>query len=176
MERIERHDILNAVGLAAVLLAMALGLLTGARALFDTVNGAVDAESAPEEVVAEGSTTTTEVTSTTESTTTTTTAVLHPPNEVITRVGNGAQRSGIAGAGTSLLTDAGYQTLSAKNAAATQASVIYYSEGYEADAAQVARLLGVPETAIAPMVENPGGVPQETAHVVAILGADTTVG
>ncbi len=176
MERIERHDILNAIGLAAVLLAMALGLLTGARALFNTVNGAVEAEKPEEEVVAGATTSTTAATATTESSTTTTVPVLHPPNEVIIRVGNGAQRPGIAGAGTSILTDAGYQTLSAKNAAATQASVVYYIDGYQADAAQVARLLGVGETAIAPMVESPGGVPQETAHLVAILGSDTTVG
>ena len=78
-------------------------------------------------------------------------------------------------AGTALLDDAGYVTLSAKNAPPTPNSIVYYLETYEADAAQVARLLGVPETAIAPMPADPG-IPVDDAHVIAILGRDTTVG
>ncbi len=172
VDRIERHDLLNAIGLAAILLAMALALLFGARALFRTVNdGIVSADTTTTAAV-----TTTEAEETTTTTEpTTTTATLRIPGEVTTRVGNGAQRGGIAGAGTSLLDDAGYVTLSAKNAPPTANSIIYYVETYEADAAQVARLLGVAETAIAPMPADPG-IPQDDAHVIAILGRDTTVG
>ncbi len=163
---------MNAIGLAAILLAMALALLFGARALFRTVNdGIVTAETTTSAVAV----TTSEAQSTTTTEATTTTATLHIPGEVTTRVGNGAQRSGIAGAGTNLLDQAGYITLGPKNAPPSPSSIIYYVETYEADAAQVARLLGVPETAIAPMPADPG-IPQGEAQIVAILGRDTTVG
>lgn len=174
MDRIERHDVVNAIGLALILMGMALALLFGARALFRTLNdGIVDAEKPPE--VTAPATTTTDPSLTTTTEATTTTATIRIPGEVITRVGNGAQRSGIAGGGTSLLDQAGYVTLAPKNAPPREDSIIYYAETFEADAAQVARLLGVAETAIAPMPADPG-VPIEDAQVIAILGRDTTVG
>lgn len=152
---------------------MALALLFGARALFRTVNdGIVSAETT---TTAAAVTTTEGDTTTTVEEETTTTATLRIPGEVTTRVGNGAQRGGIAGAGTGLLDEAGYVTLGPKNAPPTPNSIVYYVETYEADAAQVARLLGVPETAIAPMPADPG-IPQSDAQIVAILGRDTTVG
>ncbi len=178
VERIERHDIINAIGLAAILLAMALALLLGAQALFNTVNGGLISSEKEESVEAGADTSATSdaaPTTTEAPEETTTTTILHLPNEVTARVGNGAGRGGIAGAGTALLDQAGYVTLGAKNAPATDASIIYYVEGYAGDAAQVARLLGVVESAIAPMPADPG-IPIEGAQIVAILGADTTVG
>ncbi len=176
MERIERHDIINAVILAVVLLAMALALVFGARSLFRTVTGGelVDAVETPQTVPAT-------VPDSTESTdpveeTTTTLAQPHPNGEVKVRVGNAASRGGIAGAGTRVLDQAGYDTLGAKNAdSPSDTSIVYYIDGYQADAAQAARLLGVPEVNIAPMPADPG-VPIEDAMLVVILGADTTVG
>ncbi len=174
MDRIERHDVVNAIGLALILLGMALALLFGARALFRTLNdGIVDAEKPPEITVATPTTVDSGPTTTAEATTTT--ATIRIPGEVTTRVGNGAQRGGIAGAGTSLLEQAGYVTLSPKNAPPRPDSIIYYAESYEADAMQVARLLGVAETAIAPMPPD-AGIPIDDAQVVAILGRDTTLG
>lgn len=170
--RIERHDVMNALGLAAILLAMALALLFGARTLFRTVNDGI-VDSSKEPVVTVTSTTELVTTSVTEATTTT--ATLHLPAEITTRVGNGAQRGGVAGAGKAILAEAGYISLSPKNAPPTPASVIYYVEGFAADAANVARLLGLPETAIALMPADPG-IPQGDAQIVAILGRDTSVG
>lgn len=185
VERIERHDVFNAIGLAAILLAMALALLLGVQALFGALNGVVSSEKEPEEVVAgadgetdgsaEADTEADTTTPTTEPEPEPPTTILHLPAEVTARVGNAAQRGGIAGAGTSLLDQAGYVTLSPKNAPATDTSIIYYVEEYSADAAQVARLLGVPETSISPMPADPG-IPIEGAQVIAILGSDTTVG
>lgn len=176
MERIERHDIINAVLLAAVLLLMALALVFGARSLFRTVTGGSIVDSTKTEQTVPD--TVPEATETTEPVeeTTTTLAQVHPNGEVKVRVGNAASRGGIAGAGTRVLDQAGYDTLGAKNADnPSDTSIVYYIEGYQADAAQAARLLGVPEVNIAPMPAD-AGVPIDDAMLVVILGADTTVG
>lgn len=199
VDRIERHDVINAVGLAAVLLAMALGLVFGARSLFDTVNeGLVDSTQDPASIeaddaeqnaadaenadgdAAEGAGATGDgaggaTEPDTETTTTSEAPAIRPPGEVTIRVGNGARRSGVAGAGTDILTQAGYKALSPKNAPTVAASVVYYAEGYEADAAQVARLTLMGESAIAPMPADPG-VDIDGANLIIILGQDTSVG
>ncbi len=191
VDRIERHDVINAIGLAVALLAMALGLVFGARSLFNTVNGglvektedpakieAQAAEDAAAEAEANGEGAGTETTVVTEPEPTETTeavAVVRPPGEVTIIVGNGARKSGVAGAGTDLLTQAGYKALSPKNAPTVANSVVYYLEGYEADAAQVARLALMGETAIAPMPADPG-IEIGDAQLVVILGQDTAVG
>ncbi len=194
VDRIERHDVINAVGLAVALLAMALGLVFGARSLFNTVNGglvdktedpakleAEAAEQAAEEAAAAGpdsavvdTETTTDVTEP-ETPVTEPTPVVRPPGEVTIRVGNGARKGGVAGAGTDLLTQAGYVALAPKNAPTVANSVVYYIEGYEADAAQVARLALMGETAIAPMPADPG-IEIDGAQLIVILGQDTSVG
>lgn len=181
MDRVERHDLINALALAAVLLAMALALVWGARELFRAIDGTVTSDTG-EEVVADGageadtdSTPSSSVPDGAEEETTTTTApVAHVPSDVIVRVGNGARIKGVAGSGTSMVEQAGYRTIAAKNAPATESSTVYYVEGYEADALGVARVLGIAATQTAPMPADPG-VPQGEAHLVVILGADTTV-
>ena len=123
-----------------------------------------------------GPTTTAGPTTTTEPTTTTTVAVAHPANEVIVRVGNGAGRQGIAGAGTEVARQAGYKTLSAKNAdSVIERSTVYYVEGYAPDAEALAALMDVAPANILPMPENPG-IPPLEAHLVVILGQDTSLG
>ncbi len=191
VDRIERHDVINAIGLAVVLLAMALALVFGARSLFNTVNGGLvektedpaklEAEAAQEVEDAaaaagegEGDTSSTSEPEVEDTPTTEVAATVRPPGEVTIRVGNGARRSGVAGAGTDLLTQAGYKALTPKNAPTVAKSVVYYVEGYEADAAQVARLALMGETAIAPMPADPG-IAADGAQLVVILGQDTTV-
>ena len=177
VERIERHDVINAALLAAVLLGLALVLLFGARSLFDTLGGS------DPELIEAGATTTTPAPTTTIAPattvppeTTTTVGVAHPANEVIVRVGNGAGRGGIAGAGTAVARQAGYKTLSAKNAdAIIERSTIYYLDGYAPDAEALAATMGVAPANILPMPENPG-IPPLEAHLVVILGQDTTLG
>ncbi len=192
VDRIERHDVINAVGLTVVLLAMALGLVFGARALFNTVNDgltestdsqekidAAAARAAEEAASTDGApaadTETTEPPVVEETTTTAPPAVIRPPAEVTVRVSNSARRAGVAGAGTEILTQAGYASLSPKNGPTIANSVVYYVEGYDADAAAVARLLNMAETSVAPMPADPG-VPIDGAQLVVMLGEDTTVG
>jgi len=169
--------VINAALLAAVLLGMALVLLFGARSLFSTLGG-----DDPELIDAGATTTTIAPTTTTAPTTTappestTTIGVAHPTNEVIVRVGNGAGRGGIAGAGTEVARQAGYKTLSAKNAdAIIERSTIYHLEGYAPDAEALAAIMDVAPANILPMPDNPG-IPPLEAHLVVILGQDTTLG
>ncbi len=177
--------------LAIILMGMTLTMLFGARGLLDATTGD-DAESV--EVLASGTddraadtdrpadstTTVTSSTSTTAPTTTTsapttTVDVAHPPGEVLTRVGNGAERGGVAGEGTNILAAAGYATLSAKNAETIDVSTAYYLPGYSKDAELVAQLLSVQPGNIFPMPANPG-MPVGDAMVVAVLGRDTPYG
>lgn len=171
-------------------MGMTFTMLWGARGLVNSAGGendpgtvvlaSGDDDSAPSrsESVPDGITTTTTApttTVTTEPTTTTTTAVAHAPNEVKARVGNGAGRGGVAGAGTNILATAGYVTLSPKNADTIDVSTVYFTQGFSEDAKLVAQLLNVPQTNVFPMPDNPG-MPVGDATVVAVLGRDTSVG
>ena len=104
--------------------------------------------------------------------TATTLPVTRPPAEVIVRVANGARRTGVAGAGTEAVVAAGYQTLSPKNGPTTETSIVYYANGYAAEAASVAELLGLDLTSIEAMPSDPG-VPIEGAHLIALLGVSS---
>lgn len=189
MERIERHDLVNAVALAAVLMTLALLLILGARALFDTVDdGVIDASRPPEASTTavpttaapggEGAGAGAEGGEPAEGDATTTTATTAPPRdpaEVTVRVGNGAQRSGIAAAGGARLTSLGYNVVDLSNAPPLPSSVVYHAEGYGAEAEAVARALGVALTAVGPVPANPP-LDASGVAVVVVLGSDTTVG
>lgn len=176
MDRIERHDFVNAALLAIVLLAMAFALVVATRSLFGALDeeGVVTAETAPESTTT--STTTPQVTVGEEvAEETSSTLPARAPNEVTVRVGNGAGKSGVAGRATSILANASYVTLGAKNSSVKLGTTaVYYGEGYGADAEVIATLLNVPLTNIAPMPPDPG-VAIESANIVVILGADTSV-
>ncbi|MFW2382985.1 MAG: LytR C-terminal domain-containing protein [Acidimicrobiales bacterium] len=196
MERIERHDVLNAAMLSFIILGMTLTMLWGANGILGAATGdeggetvdilaneaddssTGDTEAAPTATTtttAPSSTTTTAPTTTTTTAPTTTVAVVHPPNEVITRVGNGAAKGGVAGSGTNILVSAGYAALSPKNAETIDVSTVYYVPGYSKDAELVAQLLSVNPANVFPMPPNPG-MPVGDAHVIAVLGRDTPHG
>jgi len=177
MDRIERHDFVNAALLAIVLLGMALALVVATRSLFGALDEdpIITAEAPPESstttvTTAPSVTVAEEVVEETSST-----QPPRSPDEVTVRVGNGSGKSGVAGRGTSTLAAAGYAMLSAKNSdVQLPSTAVYYLEGYSADAEVIATLLNVPITNIAPMPPSPG-VAVDTATVIVILGADTTV-
>ncbi len=175
MDRIERHDVINSVALAAVLLVMAFGLVWGVRALRGTAGDAIDTETGTSEPTSgdngEGTTTTT-----TQDPTTTASTIgqTRPAGEVTVRVGNGARRAGIAGRGTALLQQVGYATLSQTDAPSTETSKVYFVAGYQADALQVASILAISSDEVRPVPAEPE-IPLDTANVLVILGADTTV-
>jgi hypothetical protein len=168
VDRIERHDLVNAALLAAVLLLLGFGILTALRSLADTVDtGLIES---------------TKDTPTTDATTADGVGTAadpgsgaRPAGEVTVRVGNGAGLAGVAGAGTDLLQAAGYQTIPPKNAATSiENSVVYFAEGYGVDAEKVADVMGVDHAYIEPMPPDPG-VPIDGAHVIVIVGANTAL-
>lgn len=174
VDRIERHDVVNAILLAAVLLLLGWGILTAADSLAATVDeGLVESTKEPEvtDTVPNGASTSTEPVEEIE-TDTSNLAEPRPPAEVTVRVANGARRVGVAGAGTTVVDAEGYATLAPKNGPTMDNSVVYYISGYAADAAAVAGVLGLDPEAIAPMPADPG-VPIDGAHVIALLGVNS---
>jgi hypothetical protein len=170
-DRIERHDVVNAVMLAAVLLLLGFGIVTAINDLMGT-EGLVDSSktpttSAPDPAGASTST------SAPAGDPATSLPPARPPGEVTVRVVNGAaRREGVAGAGTEKLAAAGFVTLSPKNGPTMEDSVVYYATGFAAEAAAVATALGLEPTMIAPMPADPG-VPVDNANVIAILGVSS---
>ena len=174
VDRIERHDVANALMLAAVLLLLGFGIISAGRSLLDTVDeGFVISEKEPT-LESEAAPANATATSNPESLQTATNpfVTVRPRDEVLVRVANGARRVGVAGAGTEALQAAGYPTLSPKNGPTMDDSVIYYLSGYEADAAKIAEILGLDATQIEPMPADPG-VPLDQAHVIALLGVNS---
>lgn len=171
LERIERHDVVNAVMLAVVLLLLGFGIVSGVNSFFATAGeGMVTATKAEDEI---GSAPAGATASTTPSTETPTTLPpARPPAEVTVRVANGARRPGVAGAGTEKVNAAGYATLPPKNGPTMDESIVYYTTGYAAEAAAVAVALGLEPSRIGPLPTDPG-VPVDNANVVAILGVNS---
>ncbi len=172
IDRIERHDVVNALLLAAVLLMLAFGVITAVRSLSNTIDdGLVTAETPPtlesEALPANPTATTAEAEETTS-----TIVASRPPAEVQVRVANGARRVGVAAAGTAELDAAGYDTLDPKNGPTTDESVVYYRSGYAADAVLVAETLGIDPGGIEPMPSDPG-VELADAKVIVILGVNS---
>jgi hypothetical protein len=177
VDRIERHDILNAVMLAAVLLLLGFGILTAADSLASTVDeGLIEAtkDDDPSAATPPAGATSSSVPEddAADETTTSTLPETRPPGEVLVRVANGARRRGVAGAGTEAVIAAGYQTLPPKNGPTMDASVVYYANGYAAEAAGVAEVLGLEPTAIEAMPSDPG-VEIEGANLIALLGVNS---
>lgn len=175
MDRIERHDIINALVLAIVLLLMALLLSLFTGRLFSTVDeGLIDKEST--EDTSEAPTTVSSSPTTTEPTTTTEPALppVHAPASVKVIVANSARVSGIATLASDTLRSASYNVQSPTNGDTIPIGVVYYVDGYEQDAVQVANLLGMSPEAIAVMPESLSFAPGE-AHLAAVIGEDQTL-
>lgn len=170
IDRIERHDILNAIMLAAVLLLLGFGIVRGVNSLLDTVDEGIIISTKEEEAVAGTDAQAPTSVPTEDSTATSEVVQARPANEVTVRVGNGAGRAGVAGSGTTELAAAGYVPLPPKNGPQREDSIVYYVEGYVADAEKVAELLGLEAEAAEPMPDDPG-IPVDGAQVIVILGA-----
>lgn len=116
----------------------------------------------------------------TGSTTETTTSPLdtvRAPAEVRTLVLNAGGPQGIAGRATELLQAASYLTSAAKNADVNGPSVIYYAEGYQAEALAVASVFGPGlESLVQPLdTANPPSVDLQQATVVVVVGNDDVI-
>lgn len=106
------------------------------------------------------------------SSTTTTTVALRAPSEVKVLVANGSDVNGAAGVQTNALKALGYVTGDPGNAARVPATVVYFTAGYEAEAAQLAAAIGAPETAVQAM-PTPAPVDDlALANVLVVVGPD----
>lgn len=107
--------------------------------------------------------------------TTTTTVAGRPAAEVPTIVLNGTDIGGVAGKYSDALASAGYQLTDPDGANAdanTAVTLIYFAEGFEADAAAVAKAIGAPASVVPePLPTTPPG-PIAGASVVVVIGTD----
>lgn len=116
-------------------------------------------------------------TTTTEGATTTTsapTASSRTPAEVQVIVLNGSGKNGAAASATETIGAAGFNMGTPGDGPSTETTTIYYQEGYEADATDIAALLGKSPDAIAPIAEASLGGAEGDANVVVVLGVSDT--
>jgi len=105
--------------------------------------------------------------------------ILHEPSEVRVLVVNGTTVSGAAGTVNNELLAAGYIGLTPTNTepiGAATASVVYYGEGYELDAAQLAKSLNIPASQVLPVTDDVPVADTQEANVIIILGPDLVPG
>lgn len=106
------------------------------------------------------------------SSTTTTTLPLRAPSEVKVLVANGSDTNGAAGVQTNALKALGYVTGDPANAARVPATVVYFTSGYEGEAAALATAIGAPETAVQAM-PTPAPVDDlQLSNILVVLGPD----
>lgn len=105
-------------------------------------------------------------------TTTTTTTPLRPAAEVKVLAANGTAVRGLAGQTNDRLRAFGYNALAPTDASKkpVTTSVVYFTEGYEGEARQIAEQLGI--EAVQPMPAQPPVLNLQTANVLVVVGTD----
>lgn len=96
-----------------------------------------------------------------------------PPGEVKVLSANATRTEGAAGRITERLRLAGYNVLlPPTDAPREDASVVYFTPGYEVEAQLIAETLGVPLTSVKPL-PTPAPIPDlRDAHVLVLVGPD----
>jgi hypothetical protein len=145
-------------GAALVAAAIVLGLIL-IRSGIDTDEALSAGGGAP------GRTTTTDAT--------TSTLAARPAGEVLVLVANGSGVNGAAGRLTTTIQEAGYQTATETNAARVPTTTVYFTEGYEREAAALAETLSPDAAPATAAVPSPAPVTDLAgAHVLVVLGPD----
>jgi hypothetical protein len=161
-------------GAALVVVAVLLGLVL-LRNGIDTSEVVTPTRDASEEGTDEGTDGGDEGTDegTDEGEETPTTAAVRPPAEVSVIVLNGTSIAGTAGKYSDAIASAGYQMIEPGNATSqTPTTLVFYTEGFEAEAVAVATAAGVPATVSpAPLTDPPPGE-VGAANVVVVIGTD----
>lgn len=102
-----------------------------------------------------------------------TTVPVRPPAEVSVIVLNGTSVAGVAGSYSEALGTAGYQMLDPGNATTkTGVTLVYFTEGFEAEAAAVAVAAGAPATVVPQPLPDPPPGDVGAANVVVVIGTD----
>lgn len=150
-------------GVALIAVAVVLGIIllqaTDGPEAFDV---GTDASEAPTTSTAPGQATTT----------TATTLPAIDPSTITVLVANGSGGvAGLAGTLTEQIQGEGFQTVPPTDAPKVDASVVYYTTGFE-DAAETLAALFDPAPAVAPLPDPSPVDDLETANVVLVAGAD----
>lgn len=103
---------------------------------------------------------------------TTTTAALRPPAQVKVLVANGSGVNGAAGTTTDELEALGYVTGTPTNAERVPATVVYFTAGFEAEAAALAEALGAPVTSVVMMPAVAPVDDLQLSNVLVVVGPD----
>jgi hypothetical protein len=148
---------------AAVVLGVVLLKATDSPEPFADISDEVEA----------GTTSTTE----TENETSSTTAAARDPAQVKVLVANGSGVQGAASRTQERLAAKDYNVIAAVNAKArVPASVVYYTEGYEAEATALAASLGDPAPTVQAMPAEPPVDDLQGASVLVVVAADLASG
>src|SRR5690606_4818542 len=101
------------------------------------------------------------------------TVAVRPPSEVSVIVLNGTSVNGAAGKYTEAIGTAGYQMLEAGDAPTKiPATQVFFTPGFEAEAAAVALAAGAPATVTPAALPTPPPGEVGSANVVVVIGAD----
>ena len=100
-----------------------------------------------------------------------TTLAPRAPREVKVIVVNASGVKGAAGKASDMLKPPGYNVLAPTNASNSE-SAVYFTPGYDADAAAVAAVLGFPAPTVKPLPTPPPIPDSKGAHVVVMVGRD----
>src|SRR5262249_5141423 len=95
---------------------------------------------------------------------------LRPPSQVVVRVGKAGAPEGQATANSDKLKAAGYQSTPFDSSKTETASKVYYTAGFQGEAAEIAKTLSLPPTSVAAMPEPPPD-PLNGANVLVLLAA-----
>ena len=102
----------------------------------------------------------------------TTTLPLRPPPQVKVLVVNGAGVPRAAANTNSRLEPLGYNLLAPTDGVATEVSSVFFSDGFEREAAEVAQSLELPADAVKPMSDPPPVANLREANVVVHVGPE----
>lgn len=105
---------------------------------------------------------------------TTTTSPTRSPGTIRTLVANSTSVAGQAGRYTKVVHGFGYNTLPAVDSSVRnlRTSIVYYAPGFNAEAAVLARKLGLPKSSVLPMPATPPVVFINGASVLVVVGLD----
>ncbi len=112
-----------------------------------------------------------QTTTTIETPPTTAAPVARPPAEVSVIVANGSGKTGAAGALKTTLQGQGYTTVGTADGPPVTTTIVYYADGYQAEAKALATTIGTDPAAVRVLPTEPP-VAMEGATVLVVLGPD----
>jgi hypothetical protein len=171
----------NTRGLAVLAVAVVVGfllLLNAGGGATEQVSTGADTSQTTIDISGIGDDTDESTTTTPDQTTTSSvpeTGDTRPPSQVKVLVLNSGGPTGTAKTTSASIGETGYVMQQPANAAARGAAttVVYYAEGYQADAEAVAAVIGKTADVVREMPSTSPGPGADSANVVVVLGADT---